>query len=104
MNNTIQVGNDEFILYIRKNHQCSIRNNILGRRIWQWIHANANGIKLGRLFCCWRNEELCTNPSGYGFPKSATQFRFDRSTLPALYTFLDELVTTHKHLKAYVCK
>ncbi len=38
MSTSIQMGNDEFILYIRKNHQkCATNNALLGKRIWEWI-------------------------------------------------------------------
>jgi hypothetical protein len=38
MKSTITMGNDEFILYIRKNsNECSIKNDRLGRLIWEWL-------------------------------------------------------------------
>lgn len=33
----IQMGNDEFILYIRKNSHTTKTNDVLGREIWNWI-------------------------------------------------------------------
>ncbi len=34
----IEMGNDEFILYIRKHHpQNKTLNNQLGKRIWHWL-------------------------------------------------------------------
>src|SRR5271156_3049749 len=38
MNMNIRKGNDEFILYIRKNYRnCPTSNDVLGRAIWVWI-------------------------------------------------------------------
>ena len=40
------MGNDEFILYIRKNYNCSLTNDRLGRMIGNWIYiANYNVFK-----------------------------------------------------------
>ena len=47
MSKTIKMGNDEFILYCRK-HECakSLKNDQLGRMIWEWIRDNASGIQI----------------------------------------------------------
>lgn len=37
MNPKITMGNDEFILYIRKNYNCNVSNPQLGKLIWVWI-------------------------------------------------------------------
>jgi hypothetical protein len=39
----IQMGNDEFILYIRKTSiNCNLFNNDLGKKIWEWILSKDN--------------------------------------------------------------
>src|SRR4051794_17176603 len=47
MNERVTMGNDEFVLYIRKKKDnCPLTNDQLGRRIWIWIRDNADGEKL----------------------------------------------------------
>ena len=91
MNPKITMGNDEFILYIRKNYNCSITNSQLGKLIWIWIRehdANPQQIMKDQS-CKWGDGfDTC---EGTGLPKTATQFEFDRSLLPKLYDYLDEL-------------
>src|ERR1035437_10395935 len=42
----IYFGNDEAILYIRKNYpDCQLDNRALGKLIWEWMQSYANGIK-----------------------------------------------------------
>ncbi|MEI7422006.1 MAG: hypothetical protein WCK18_07920 [Prolixibacteraceae bacterium] len=41
----IQMGNDEFILYIRKTSKCSYTNDTLGRLIFEWLETRG-AIKL----------------------------------------------------------
>jgi transcriptional regulator with XRE-family HTH domain len=93
MDKMIKLGNDEFILYIRKNFpKCTIKNDRLGSRIWQWLRDNAGGKKL------YGDE---AQPAIWGdsgafvdevkLPRKATQFEFSRSNLPELYSFLDRL-------------
>jgi hypothetical protein len=89
----IKMGNDEFILYIRKNYtRCKITNPILGKRIWQWIKrespVNARIIQKSKL-CYWAKKDCFF--SDFGLPETATQFSFSRDILPRLYCFLDEL-------------
>jgi len=33
----VKMGNDEFILFIRKNGKSTKTNEVLGREIWNWI-------------------------------------------------------------------
>lgn len=87
----IRMGNDEFILYIRKNYQ---NNNTitsqLGKSIWIWLRDNANGQKIGeRKNCEWGEE--ADNVAPEKLPYTATQFLFERAYLPKLYDYLDEL-------------
>jgi len=90
MNDRIRIGNDELILYIRKNHDCHLSNDQLGRRIWVWLRDNAAGRKLVE-------DQLCRWGAVGSFigdrdlPKTATQFEFRTSALPDLYRFLDQL-------------
>ena len=89
---TIKMGNDEFILYIRKNNpNCKIDNKPLGRKIWEWILANDPDAKEIRedMPCLWGDNTPNTKPEI--LPKTATQFEFRRNLLPELFSFLDSL-------------
>jgi len=86
----IQMGNDEFILYIRKTSKnCSLVNNDLGRKIWDWISSNDKSARIIKEDeeCLWGKNTPNTDP--VNLPKTATQFEFDRALLPKLYSFLD---------------
>lgn len=89
VNDRIRMGNDEFILHIRKHYRCDTRNPQLGRRIWVWLRDNADGEQVsGQLECLWGQER------GVGerqLPGSATQFEFRLDALPDLYRFLGQL-------------
>lgn len=91
MATNIQMGNDEFILYIRKTSICKKRNNHLGREIWKWLSKNG----AQKLFnenpqpCNW--ETTGSSIGALKLPQDATQFEFDRAILPALYDYLDKL-------------
>jgi hypothetical protein len=89
---TIKMGNDEFILYIRKsNKTCKTDNKVLGRKIWEWISVNdSNATEIQEdMPCLWGNNTPNTNPEI--LPKTATQFEFKRSLLPNLYSYLETL-------------
>ena len=88
----IQMGNDEFILYIRKHNQPNGRSTAdLGKRIWLWLEAKGAQKVLGGQdqACRWGN--LGPFVAADDLPMTATQFEFDRRLLPDLYTFLDTL-------------
>lgn len=89
---SITMGNDEFILYIRKNFRsCRIPNDQLGKTIWQWLQRNditATKSPEDRA-CEWGNSDAITSETS--LPKTAAQFRFSRATLPALYAYLDTI-------------
>ena len=94
MSTIIQMGNDEFILYIRKSHpNCSTTNDQLGKRIWQWLREqDATAVKAGSGDaepCLWG--DAGTHVGDTRLPQKATQFRFERGLLPALYDLLDQL-------------
>ena len=89
------MGNDEFILHIRKRYpDCNLPNGELGRRIYQKI------LQLDP------NARIVQNdaPSYWGvegdfvaesrLPKTAAQISFDASVLPSLFGFLDETGTS----------
>jgi len=88
------MGNDEFILYIRKQYpECQITNDRLGRRIWEQIQLldrNAHQVKESQR-CYWNDDSQNTFMDGLRLPETATQFSFDRNVLPKLYEFLDQL-------------
>lgn len=90
MNSRIVMGNDEFILYIRKqNKKCKSTNDQLGRKIWEWLINNANGTQVEEnMKCLWGKN--ADNVNEKGLPYTATQFAFDRDKLPKLYDFLDK--------------
>jgi hypothetical protein len=88
----IQMGNDEFILYIRKKpSKCSLTNDQLGKMIWVWILENdKNAIQVEEdKPSLWGKTAM--NIGELGLPKTACQFEFNRSILNRLYGFLDEL-------------
>lgn len=90
MTDRITMGNDEFILYIRKNYDCDIANPQLGRRIWVWLRDNASGEQVSEQRpALWGSTIAAVDR--VGLPGSATQFEFERDALPALYRFLDQL-------------
>ena len=90
----IKMGNDEFILYIRKNYQgCVTSNDDLGKRIWKWItehDATAKQLDNGNSSPCFWGD-TAAHIGQTKLPKTATQFEFDRSLLPSLYDLLDAL-------------
>jgi len=90
----ITMGNDEFILYIRKNHKCSLSNDQLGKFIWEWILKNSPVIDKVKdivhdVPCHWGDAGTFIDP--YNLPKTASQMTFERSILPELYDYLDTL-------------
>jgi len=89
---SIEMGNDEFILYIRKTYlRCRTTNDVLGKKIWEWIGnkmPNAEKIKEDES-CYWEN--MGDSISDVKLPKTAAQFSFSRNILPELYDYLDEL-------------
>lgn len=86
------MGNDEFILYIRKNGLGGGRSTAeLGQKIWEWLQANVPGATIVTKSqpCRWGNTGSFI--SSDDLPKTATQFSFDRTMLPHLYDYLDTL-------------
>ncbi|MDX9791294.1 MAG: hypothetical protein RBT61_10725 [Candidatus Kapabacteria bacterium] len=84
----IQMGNDEFILYIRKNSHTTKTNDVLGREIWNWIKKNdptATEI-IKNQDCHWGNSGSFIADDN--LPKTSTQFEFDIRLLISLYPFL----------------
>lgn len=88
----IIMGNDEFILYLRKhNPDCHLPNDTLGRLIWNRIKVldtNAQIIEDDKL-CYW--EHTGASVSETRLPKTSAQFRFNREILSVLYEYLDQL-------------
>lgn len=94
MSTSIQMGNDEFILYIRKNHpDCATSNDQLGKSIWTWIKQNdttAAEVNDGEAVpCIWGKTAAHIRETE--LPYTATQFQFERKLLPSLYDHLDAL-------------
>ncbi|MEJ8768481.1 hypothetical protein [Prevotella sp. HCN-7019] len=93
MGKSIKMGNDEFILYVRKhNGKSKYDTKKLGELICKWLKENA-GLKEKDIEydveCLWGEE--ANNVSPDKLPKTASQFVFDRGYLPALYNYLDTL-------------
>lgn len=86
---SITMGNDEFILYIRKSFpNCTISNDQLGKHIWSWLRSedpNASIIERDQP-CQWGDLDEITSDTS--LPKTATQFKFSIELLPKLYAFL----------------
>ena len=90
MSETIRMGNDEFILHLRKRHPtCALRNPDIGQRIAEWLRSNASGRDLGEEPCRW--DPLGAGVGERALPKTAHQFEFRRDGLPDLFDFLDSL-------------
>ena len=89
--NTIRMGNDEFILYIRKWYpNCETTNDVLGRKIWEWIrYEDKSARQLKREECPWGKN--AKNVDKEELPYTATQFEFKRDLLPRLFDYLDWL-------------
>lgn len=90
----IEMGNDEFILYLRKRYPANqIPNNQLGKRIWQWIRdqspTSEKRTEETGAACLWGTSGAFVGDTA--LPATAAQFEFDRELLPALYSFLDVL-------------
>ncbi len=90
----ITMGNDEFILYIRKWHpSCRLTNDTLGRMIAIWFrdcgqpHQKVEDNRAAY----WGSEGEFVND--HQLPVTAAQFEFNRVLLPELFAFLDELGT-----------
>jgi transcriptional regulator with XRE-family HTH domain len=99
MNTKIRMGNDEFILYIRKNYpNCTMGNERLARLIWEWIDncdTPAEKIHDGKSVpCLWGASATMIDESK--LPKTAQQFQFERKHLPKLYDYLDALGSGQK--------
>jgi hypothetical protein len=88
-NQTIKMGNDEFILYIRKNSNCETPTNVLGRQISSWFKTKNIAPTQRDIDCYW--ETIGASIDEKFLPKTAAQFEFNRSLLPELFTHLDEL-------------
>ena len=85
MGKIIKMGNDEFILYVRKqNSTCKYDTKKLGELICKWLKEHAGledkNIEYDRE-CLWG--EHADNVSPDKLPKTASQFEFDRDKLPA---------------------
>jgi DNA-binding XRE family transcriptional regulator len=88
---TINIGNDELILHLRKaNPDCNLGNEAIGKRTWVYIRDHLRGEKI--------EEDQPTlwaeAPSVLGstrLPKTATQFRVLLRLLPELFAFVEQL-------------
>lgn len=88
---TIQMGDDEFILYIRKNSNCKTHTNVLGREISKWFKAKGILPIKRDVDCYW--EKIGAKIDEEYLPKTAAQFEFDRALLSDLYNELDRIAS-----------
>lgn len=87
---TIIMGNDETILYVRKNCPASnLSTAQIGRKVWVWIRRHGGQKEQANVPCRWGNSGNFIN--NMALPKTATQFRFNPTLLPQLYSFLNTL-------------
>lgn len=88
-NSRIRMGNDEFILYVRKWHpECPKGNAVIAREATQWLLRQVPPAQLIE----------ADKPAIWGdlhdvprLPATSAQFEFDRSLLPAVFTQLDHI-------------
>jgi hypothetical protein len=86
------MGNDEFILYVRKqNKGCKLYTQKLGKLIANEIKKlDPNTKQLEPIEKCkWGSSGK--HVTSDNLPKDAHQFQFNRNILPDLYNFLDSL-------------
>ncbi|PCH92383.1 MAG: hypothetical protein COB85_08200, partial [Bacteroidetes bacterium] len=91
----IIMGNDEFILHIRKTQpECAITNEILGKKIWIWIKDNdPSALQVEGdedMPCHWGDTGGFIADTN--LPKTACQFEFNCEILPRLYCFLSTAI------------
>lgn len=86
----IKMGNDEFILYIRKwRPSCITTTKDLGKLIWKWLRKRgAIKVKIKPIPSYWDKSDRVNKDM---LPAHATQFEFDRNLLPELYEYLGTL-------------
>jgi len=84
----IRMGNDEFILYLRKNGLAKgVPSPIIGKKIWEWLSPKGAKIVEPDKECHWGKTGDAIDE--INLPKTATQFEFDEMILPDLYKFLN---------------
>jgi bacitracin transport system permease protein len=91
-NNSIVMGEDDFLLYMYKQRVSCVNNlDSFNQKIWNWLEKNVSNVRIveKNKECLWFDYHFKNNSSV--LPMSANQFEFDRRILPDLYTFLDEL-------------
>lgn len=91
MSKKIRMGDDEFILYVRKNgFGKKLTNPTLGKKIWEYIQKLDPTAKIVERDqpCRWGDTGSCNE---LNLPKTATQFEFSEHLLPNIYGFLQEL-------------
>jgi hypothetical protein len=89
---SIVIGNDEFILYVRKHNQaCKLDNETLGKQICEKIKSLDPNAKIVE-----ENKASYWDLHGVSvakdkLPATSAQMEFDREILPKLYDFLDQV-------------
>ncbi|MCW5828213.1 MAG: hypothetical protein KIT79_02745 [Deltaproteobacteria bacterium] len=93
MSDEITMGNDEFILHLRKRYKWGGDNRLLGEEIWRTIQEldnNARQEPEGKATpVLWPTEGENIAPDR--LPTAAHQFVFNREILPDLYRRLGEI-------------
>ncbi len=88
----MKMGNDDFILYARKNLLATNYDNAyLGKIIWEKIKELDEKAFIVKedMNCIWGDSGEHVNSKI--LPKTATQFSFNRIILLRIYEFLDSL-------------
>jgi len=84
------MGNDEFILHIRKkSNRSKYDNDYLGKIIWENIKTlDPDAVIIEKdQKCFWGSEG--ENINARMLPKTATQFKFNMAILVRIYEFID---------------
>jgi hypothetical protein len=92
---TIEMGDDEWILYVRKRYpECPLENAEIGRRVWGWLQAHDPGAQEEATDqpCYWAST-MPRAPGNLPLPQTATHVSFSADLLPALFAFLDKIGT-----------
>lgn len=96
-NKKIKMGNDEFILYIRKRTtSCKYNNDELEDLIWKWISTKDKNAKKKPVTPQKSLWSVSENVNEFMLPESSYQFEFKKSLLLDLYTYLDCLAKNKK--------
>jgi hypothetical protein len=92
---TIRIGADELILWLRKNEKAeNVPNDEitgLGRRIYNLIVCELGGRKLEPSFPCrWETSDEAQSIDKYNLPKTAAQYEISINQIGEMYRILNQ--------------